>query len=206
MAFSAAATNGNNSAVNTVTICEKSSQLISCASGVLSVASAVYGQSNSASCGGKNSSTATYPKCLPLDVTQQLARYCNGANTCNVSATNTWLGADPCPKYPKHLSIGYSCELCTLSIFTLDLNMLVVFVCQFQACGLCLRTNQRCLPCMWLDCIVRLQSLYQAQAGSFWSQQTINSTILISPIQLDYVEVLANVCRILLISLFPGFT
>ena len=88
----------------TVTLCEGSSQTISCSSGsTLDVTSAMYGrQTYWHSCG------TDFTYCSASGALSTTESACDGRSSCTISASNGVYG-DPCGGVGKYLTVSYSC-------------------------------------------------------------------------------------------------
>ena len=90
-----------------VIMCEYGREIITCQNGkVINVLDANWGRLNRHTCIDRDTSNINCRSSNSLKLVQD---ECNGKTSCELRATNSKLGGDPCPGIHKYLEIKYKC-------------------------------------------------------------------------------------------------
>ena len=98
-------TTGEMSQAITKVACEKYNEKLSMSctgSNILTILKVNYGRTDKDKCGGGKNTNCKSPNSM------EKASICNGLNSCQLRASNTYFG-DPCPRVYKYLEVTYGC-------------------------------------------------------------------------------------------------
>jgi len=93
--------------IYTTISCQNESMIISCPNNKqLLIYNVLYGRTNNQICGNVD---VPMEGCKSTNSTDVVRHTCDGMQYCQLSATNSFLGGDPCPNVMKYLQIKYLC-------------------------------------------------------------------------------------------------
>ncbi|XP_060788676.1 uncharacterized protein LOC132893497 [Neoarius graeffei] len=118
-----------------IVTCEHDTAVLTCGVRRLKIISANYGRTDSTTCSsGRPANQLTNTNCYTPSAFDKVAARCEGQNTCEVPATNSFF-SDPCYGTYKYLKIVYSCVYITMLCLKLTLLSLLIAATALLASG-----------------------------------------------------------------------
>lgn len=75
----------------------------------IDIESAIYGRSDRLTCTNIYRPRIKTTNCASRTSTDKVKQKCNGRRNCNMMASNSEMGGDPCEGTSKYLSVKYTC-------------------------------------------------------------------------------------------------